>query len=232
MIPHLESPRSRFTPLRIALAAAFLCVSAGTVLHHVMLTDVQKQIDDTPRAPRVAALENRVIELNATLSELAKRPVLDAERHEADLKALETQQETLRQDMIEHMAALELSSGQALPDLTPLEDRMVALEIRISELSDALSLPSAPEPVAQASSEGEEDSKSGEDDESEPPFKVIDIEVRGGAHFVVIDDAEDAPRALYPGDVERDWRLDEIDERTAVFQRGEVTHRVTLPALP
>jgi hypothetical protein len=172
-----------------------------------------------------------VIELNAALSELAKRPVLDAERHAADLKALETQQETLRQDMIERMAALELSSGQALPDLTPLEDRIVALEIRLSELSDALSPPSAPEPVAQAPGEGEEGSKGSENDKGEPslPFELVDVEVRGGAHFALIDDLKGEPRILYPGDVESGWRLDAIDGRTAIFRHGEVTRRVTLP---
>jgi hypothetical protein len=60
---------------------------------------------------------------------------------------------------------------------------------------------------------------------------VIDVEVRGGAHFVVIDDLAGEPRILYPGDVEKGWRLDGVDEKTAIFRHGETTRRIALPAV-
>jgi predicted DNA binding CopG/RHH family protein len=215
-----------FTRSRVVLVICFLCVIAGIALHQVMLFNVQKQIEGAARTSHVVALENRVTELNASVSELANKPVFDASRHEADMKALETQQAAMRQDMTEQIAVLESSVKERLasPDLAAIKRRIKTLETHVAELSRVLAEPAPDKQGAQNARV--------ERDESEPPFKVIDIEVRGGAHFVVIDDAEDAPRALYPGDVERDWRLDEIDERTAVFQRGEVTHRVTLPALP
>jgi hypothetical protein len=230
--PLPESPRSRRSPLRVALAAALLCIATGTVLHHVRLNGLQKEINDAARVPRVAALENRVAELNAAVGELAKKPSLDLARHETDLKALEAQQETARQDIAEHLATLELSfkEGLALPDWTALEERIAALEIQLSELS--LSQPpaaeSAAEPVAQAPGDG---SKGDKNEAGEPPlpFEVVDVEVRGGAHFVVIGDGEKVSRILYPGDVEDGWRLDGIDGRTAIFRHGEHTRRVTLP---
>jgi hypothetical protein len=187
----------------------------------------------TPRAPRVAALENRVAELNGTVGDLARKPVIDVTRHEADLKALETRQETIQQDITERLAALELSAEerQLLPDLASLDTRIEALEISIAELSGLLSPPVDAAPVALLSGENSENGVGGKGnkDESPLPFEVVDVEVRGGAHFVVIGNGEKVPRILYPGDVEGGWRLDGIDERTAIFRHGESTRHVALP---
>ena len=129
MISNLpESPRSRITLLRVALVVCLLCLCAGTALQHVTLTNVQKQIDDTARTPQVAALENRVAELNAHVGELAQKPTLDPARHEADLKALEAQQHAMNQEISERLAKLELSlkEGPTLPELSALDNRIVA----------------------------------------------------------------------------------------------------------
>jgi hypothetical protein len=232
----LDPRPSRITPLRVALAAVLLCIATGTVLHHVRLNGLQKEINDAARVPRIAALENRVAELNAAVGELAKKPSFDPARHESDLKALETQQETARQDIAEHLATLELSfrEGLALPDWTALEERIAALEIQISELSGLLPPPAATAPASPTAERGENDKRdetSGAEEQDEPPlpFEVVDVEVRGGAHFVVIGDGEKVSRILYPGDVEDGWRLDGVDERTAIFRHGETTRRVTLP---
>jgi hypothetical protein len=232
-----SSFRSRITPLRVALAIALLCAGAGTVAHHVALARLQEQMGEAAPAARLAALENRLAGLEAAVDDLANRPAPGLAHHETRLQALEARREAIDEDSAGRLAALELSIQDRLPlDLAALGERVGALEIRLAEWAGA--------PFAPLSGENGEDGECGErgenggdgDGEAPPPFGdaslpfgVIGVEVRGGAHFVVINDPENERRLLYPGDVASGWRLDAIDGGTAIFRRGEITYSVVLP---
>lgn len=206
--------RSRVPLLRVATITWVLLISAGAVVNHVALSNLATQAGDSAQSAQVAALEARLAEPGQQL---------EAQRQQPD--TLTTAQfETERQAIEQRVSRIEQALGERLTaeSLSPLHNRIEQLESRLAKAAQV-----APTPTRTRKNQTNRP-KAGV-----PPFKVIGLEMRGGERFLSILPtgvaASSLTGVLRPGETEAGWRLETIEDHTAVFQNGGQVLRVVAP---
>lgn len=109
-------------------------------------------------------------------------------------------------------------------DLVPLQERLSAVEARLSRLTRAASsVAPARMPAAVPTETAPPD----------PPFMVLGIEWRAGKPFLSVAPAGayslDAVRVMQPGDAYEDWQLESLDGNTVIFRVAGRAQRITIP---
>ncbi|CAI1238443.1 hypothetical protein [Serratia ficaria] len=206
--------RLRVPLMRVATITWLLLISAGTAVNHVTLSNLATQTSGSAQSTQVAALEAR-------LTELAQQ--LEAQRKQPDMLTI-TQFETERQAIEQRVSRIEQALGERLTaeSLGPLHTRIKQLEARLAKAAQV-----APAPTRTRKNHASRPRKTA------PPFKVVGLEMRGGERFLSIlpTGAPAASRTgvLRPGESEAGWRLETIEDRTAVFQSNGRILRVVAP---
>lgn len=204
--------RSRVPWLRVASITWLLIISAAMVVDHIALSRLAEQ---TESSAQVAALENRLVELDQQIEQDREQPpALPQARYNTDRQALE-----------QRLASIDQSLGERLSaeGLLPLQGRIDQLEVRLNRVRQAA--PAQAQPRASQAPKP----KAAEP----PPFKVLGMELRGGERFVSIlpagAGALSQVHLLRPGESEAGWLLESIDGRVAVFRSGSDIQRLAPP---
>lgn len=204
------------TLMRAATATWLLLISAAAVINHVALSHLTEQVDTPTATARVEALEQRLVEVTEQLAQTPSWPdALPQKRYEIERTALEQRLSTIEQA---------LSSHPTDATLQPLQARLEHLEARLSAPRPAP--PAAPRPRLQPPSTPKD---------TEPPFRVMGAELRGGEQFLSILPANSNEhtlaqiRLLRPGEVESGWYLERVEGDTATFRHGDDTRRLPVP---
>ncbi|VFR34537.1 Methyl-accepting chemotaxis protein [plant metagenome] len=191
-----------------------LLISTGTVVNHVALSNLATEAGGSAQSTQVAALEARLAELGQQL---------EAPRQQPDMLTT-TQFETERQAIEQRVSRIEqaLSERLTAESLTPLHIRIEQLEARLAKAAQV-----APAPTRTRKNHASRPKA------AVPPFKVVGLEMRGGERFLSIQPAGGASSpptsVLRPGESEAGWRLESIEDRTAVFQNNGQVLRVVAP---
>ncbi|UXS01870.1 hypothetical protein [Agrobacterium tumefaciens] len=206
--------RSRVPLLRVATITWVLLISAGAVVNHVALSNLATHAGDNAQSGQVAAMEARLAELGQQIEAQRQRP-----------DALTTAQfETERQAIEQRVSRIEQALGKRLTaeSLSPLQSRIEQLETRMAKAAQV-----APTPTRTRKTQASKPKA------AVPPFKVIGLEMRGGERFLSIlptgAAASPLTGVLRPGETEAGWRLETIEDHTAVFQNGGQVLRVVAP---
>lgn len=206
--------RSRVPLLRVATITWALLISAGAVVNHVALCKLATQADRSAQRTQVAALETRLAELGQQL---------EAQRQHPD--TLTTAQfETERQAIEQRVSRIEQALGERLTaeSLSPLHSRIEQLEARLSKAAQVASTPTRTRR-----------NRTTKPKAAVPPFKVIGLEMRGGERFFSIlptgAAASPLTGVLRPGETQAGWRLETIEDHTAVFKNNGQVLRVVAP---
>ncbi|GKS83664.1 hypothetical protein AVMA1855_05950 [Acidovorax sp. SUPP1855] len=212
-LPTLRPP-SRSMLLRAAAITALVLTSVIAVIDHVALSRLSERTSAGPRASQIASLENRLAELAQQIESVQQQPPAMTQ---ADF-------EEARSAIAQRLAEVDqaIAERPPAPDLSPLQSRIEQLEERLNTSARAAMQPppspGAPPPPPKA---------------SVPPFQVIGSEVRGGERFLTIlpqnASAPSQARVLRPGDVESGWRLEAIENRTAVWEHQGEVRRLAVP---
>lgn len=206
--------RSRVPLLRVATITWVLLISTGAVVNHVALSNLATQAGSSAQSTQVAALEARLAELGQQL---------EAQRQQPDTLTT-TQFETERQAIEQRVSRIEQALGERLTvdSLAPLHSRIEQLEARLAKAAQVVPAPTRTRK-----------NQSSRTRAAVPPFKVVGLEMRGGERFLSIQPAGGAPSpltgVLRPGESEAGWRLETIEDRTAVFQNNGQVLRVVAP---
>lgn len=206
----------RATLIRVATATWLLLISAAVVIDHVALSRLAEQLETRAAARRVDGVEQRLAEL-AQQIELSRREpnALPQARYESDRIALE-----------QRLAAIEqaLGSHHSAEHLLPLQARVEQLEAKLAAPRPSTPPAARPRPSTPAVTRATP---------TEPPFQIIDVELRADELFLSILPAGAATvsqvRLLRPSEAEAGWRLDTIDGATALFRHGDATRRLAIP---
>ncbi|HEE4993077.1 TPA: hypothetical protein R7I52_004178 [Klebsiella pneumoniae] len=206
--------RSRVPLLRVATITWALLISAGAVVNHVALSNLATQAGGSAQSTQVAALETQLAELGQQLEAQRQQP-----------STLTTAQfETERQAIDQRVSRIEQALGERLTaeSLSPLQRRIEQLEARLAKAAQV-----APTPTRTRKNQATKPKVAA------PPFKVIGLEMRGGERFLSIlpmgAAASPLTGVLRPGETEAGWRLETIEDHTAVFQNGGQVLRVVAP---
>lgn len=209
-----SSRRPRVTLMRVATITWVLLISAGTVVNHVALSNLATQTSASAQSTQVAALETRLAKLSQQIEAQRQPPdALTTTRYESEHQAIE-----------QRVSAIERSLEDQLTteSLSPLLTRIEQLESRLDKAAQT--------PPAPARTRTSQPSKPRT---AAPPFKVMGLEMRGGERFLSIlpTGAPAASRTgvLRPGESEAGWRLETIEDRTAVLQNNGQVLRVVAP---
>lgn len=200
--------------MRTAAMTWLLLVSAAAVIDHVELVHLAEQLQTRAATSQVEVLQQRLADLTQQLEQQPQPEALPTARYESERQALEQ-----RLSALEHA----LSNLPTTDSLLPLQARVEQLEARPMpprQSTPVVARPRAPAPAKPR--------------ELEPPFQVIGVELRANERFLAIrpsaSGALSQVRLLFPGEAEAGWRLEHIERDTAVFQQGDDTHRIALPA--
>lgn len=214
MMTTSHSERShRTTLLRVAAATWLLLISAAVVIDHVSLTTQAEEAEDAMPGMPVTLLEARLAELAREIEQQRQGPAaLPLGRYESERVALD-----------QRLAVVERAvDDRPTIDLQSLQTRIDRLEVRLATVRSApttasrlpVRAPARPRPI-------------------EPSFRVIGVELRGGERFLSILPADAAAlaqaRLLRAGETEAGWRLEVIEDGTAVFRHGDEVRRLTVP---
>ncbi len=214
MMTTSHSERShRTTLLRVAAATWLLLISAAVVIDHVSLTTQAEEAEDAMPGMPVTLLEARLAELAREIEQQRQGPAaLPLGRYESERVALD-----------QRLAVVERAvDDRPTIDLQSLQTRIDRLEVRLATVRSApttasrlpVRAPARPRPI-------------------EPSFRVIGVELRGGERFLSILPADAAAlaqaRLLRAGETEAGWRLEVIEDGTAVFRLGDEVRRLTVP---
>ena len=206
--------RSRVPLLRVATITWGLLISAGAVVNHVALSNLAIQADRSAQNTQVAALEARLAELGQQLEAQRQQPdTLTTSQFETEHQAIEQRVSRIEQALGERLTAESLS---------PLHSRIEQLEASLSKAAQA-----APTPTRTRKNQTSRPKV------AVPPFRVIGLEMRGGERFLSIlptgAAASPLTGVLRPGETEAGWRLETIEDHTAVFQNNGQVLRVVAP---
>lgn len=215
MTPIPGSPRhSRVTLLRAATITWALLISTGAVVNHVSLSNLATQAGGSAQSAQVAALEARLAELSQQLEAQHQQPdTLTTTRFDTERQAIEQRLSRIEQALGERLTA---------ESLAPLHSRIEQLESRLAKAAQVAPTPTRPRK-----------NQASRPKAAVPPFKVVGLEMRGGERFLSIQPAGGAAApltgVLRPGESEAGWRLETIEDRTAVFQNNGQVLRVVAP---
>ncbi len=214
MMTTSQTERShRTTLLRVAAATWLLLISAVVVIDHVSLTTQAEEAEDAMPGMPVTLLEARLAELAREIEQQRQGPAaLRLGRYESERVALD-----------QRLAALEQAlNDRPTVDLESLQTRIDRLEVRLANVRSAPTAASRPPVRAPARPRP-----------IEPSFRVIGVELRAGERFLSILPADAAAlaqaRLLRAGETEAGWRLEVIEDGTAVFRLGDEVRRLTVP---
>ena len=214
MMTTSQTERShRTTLLRVAAATWLLLISAAVVIDHVSLTTQAEEAEDAMPGMPVTLLEARLAELAREIEQQRQGPAaLPLGRYESERVALD-----------QRLAALEQAlNDRPTVDLESLQTRIDRLEVRLANVRSAPTAASRPPVRAPARPRP-----------IEPSFRVIGVELRAGERFLSILPADAAAlaqaRLLRAGETEAGWRLEVIEDGTAVFRLGDEVRRLTVP---
>ena len=214
MMTTSQTERShRTTVLRVAAASWLLFISAVVVIDHVILSTRADRTEDAVPSMQLSELEAQLAELARELEQQRQEPAaLPLERYASERVALD-----------QRLAALEQAlADRPTIDLQSLQTRIDRLEVRLATVRSAptdasrppVRAPARPRPV-------------------EPSFRVIGVELRAGERFLSILPADASAlsqaRLLRAGETEAGWRLEVIEDGTAVFRHGDEVRRLTVP---
>ncbi|WP_191831859.1 hypothetical protein [Pseudomonas fluorescens] len=204
--------------MRAATATWLMLISAAAVINHVALSHLTEQMETLATSARVEALEQRLAEVTGQLAQPQAWPdTLPQSRYETDRTALEQRLNTIEQA---------LSSHPTDAALQPLQARLEQLEARFTTPRPAP--PAAPRSRLPAPTTPKE---------TEPPFRVMGTELRGGEQFLSILPANTNGHALAqirllrPGEIESGWYLERVEGDTAIFRNGDDTRRLPVPRI-
>ncbi|EPB9494609.1 TPA: hypothetical protein L4Q76_001670 [Pseudomonas aeruginosa] len=212
-IPGTVRP-SRPKLLRAAAVAWVVLISTGTIVNHVPLSKLSTRADASAQSMQVTALEARLDELGQQIEAQRQQPdVVTVVRFEAEHQALEQRLTDIELGLKGHPTAESLST----------------LEVRVGKLeSDATKTPQ-PAPALTK----KQASKPKPRNAAEPPFTVVGLELRGGERFLsILPTGSPAPSktgVLRPGETEAGWRLEAIEDHTAVLQSEGRVLRIVAP---
>ena len=202
------------TLMRAATITWLLLISATVVIDHVALSGLTAQVETSAPGLQVAVLEKRLAELTQQVELTQQQPAaLPQARYEAEHQALEMRLNALEQA---------LGSRPTAENLLPLQARIEQLEMRLS----------APRPTPAATARPRV-SAPAKPKTTEPPFRVIGVELRAGERFLAIlpsaSSALTQVRLLRPGETEAGWHLESIEGSSALFRHGDDTRRLPVP---
>lgn len=196
-------------------------VSALAIVDHVRISRSPDAHRPSAQGSQVAALERRVVELEATVANIRRQPAsVAAARYEATERT---------QDV--RLARIEssLASVVHVTDIAPLREQLTQLAAEVWRLRHRLS--PRPKPVIHGRAPNAGDVR--QPVEVPPPFVVLGTELRGGEEFLTIAprDAQSLfqVRVLRPGETDGTWTLEAIQGRTAVFVTTNRVERVPIP---
>tara|TARA_R110001599_G_scaffold69051_4_gene194493 strand:+ start:14299 stop:14958 length:660 start_codon:yes stop_codon:yes gene_type:complete len=199
-------PTSRTRLLRVAAATWLLLVSAAVVVNHVSLSRLAEEVRASAPAIEVALLDGRLTELESRTDSIGYQP---EPLTQASLDAV-------RQALEERLARLEQAdpAQDVATDIAHLQSRVEQLEARLKEVRQ-------PPPPAAAPARRPPPAEAARPAIVEPPFRLLDIELRAGERFLSIAPADSrslaAVRVLRLGETESGWRLESLEGRTATF---------------
>ncbi|HCF1813067.1 MULTISPECIES: hypothetical protein [Stutzerimonas] len=211
-------PTSRTRLLQVAAATWLLLVSAAVVVNHVSLSRLAEDARASAPAIEVALLDSRLTELEL---------LTDSTGHELE-PLTQASLDTVRQALEERLARLEQADTEppATTDIAHLQTRLDQLEARLKEVRQ-------PPPSAAAPARRLPPAEAARPATVEPPFRLLDIELRAGERFLSIAPADSrslaAVRVLRLGETESGWRLESLEGRTATFLFNGQARRLNVP---
>ncbi|MGU1062163.1 hypothetical protein ACSEPQ_04725 [Pseudomonas aeruginosa] len=202
------------TLVRAAIATWLLLISAAVVIDHVALSHLTERVETLATSTRVEALEQRLAGVTERLAQTPPWPdALPQGRYETERAALEQRLSTIEQALSNHPTDATLQ---------PLQARLEQLEARLTA-PPAAPRPRLPPPPTPK--------------ETEPPFRVMGAELRGGEQFLSIlppntnGHALAQIRLLRPGEIESDWYLERVEGDTAIFRHGDEIRHLPVPRI-
>jgi hypothetical protein len=214
MSEHPTTSRSR---LWHVLSIVWIALISGFVLvDRVVISRLSERVEENTEHLVVRSLEEKVTTLERELQELPRVSRLVAE--EALTRARQSLDDRLTR--IEQIVRDTASAG----DLLPLQERLSAVETRLSRVRTAARAATPPQIPAAVPSEPAP---------PDPPFTVLGVESRGGKHFLSLAPTGtyslDAVRVLHVGESYEDWHLEAIESEAAVFRVAGRSQRITVP---
>lgn len=216
----MSAPQSARRPAAVVVVQSLLWLwliglSVFLALGYQTMND---QADQERLDSRLQRLEARAAGLVESIEAIQQRPTVASA---ADLK-------DTRQVLEARAAQVErtLSGYAAADDLQALRAEVEQIKARQT---------AAPVPRAAAPARQRTPSKTAA--KPEPPtllFRVVAAELRAGERSVSVvpssaDFTPDQLQVLLPGDALGPWRLQAVEDNTAVFQAGDQTRRVAIP---
>ncbi|SFH38536.1 MULTISPECIES: hypothetical protein [unclassified Pseudomonas] len=206
--PRLQSRLKRWTPPLVLTLMS--CVLAS---HQVSLSKLAQGLSGYPDVNRLEHLESTVLGLEQSVLQVQQTARYVPNRN--DLEALQV-------DLNKRLANLENSSAThtAQQDLRPLLQRLERLESSQKSITQTPT-PKQAKPSIQKPKKG-----------AEPSFQILGLELRGAVQFLSVApvgvQALDQSQLLRIGDTYLGWKLDRLDEQTAVFSANGITHRLNI----
>jgi hypothetical protein len=215
----LPLPSDRAHWRTITAVIGVLLVGALTVINSVELSHLSAQNRSDTQDTRIQVLATRLadlagqIERPRELPESPKAPEsVSLERYDADRQTLEQRLTNIEQALNERLLT---------KDWLPLQDRLEQLEQRLMQSPARTPATTHPNPntnPARAKA-------------VEPSFRVVSTELRAHERFLTILPAGanslSQARLLRVGDKEEGWRLDAIEDDSAIFSQSGKTRRVS-----
>lgn len=211
-------PASRTRLLQVAAATWLLLVSAAVVVNHVSLSRLAEDVRASAPAIDVAMLDSRLTELEL---------LTDSTGHQPE-PLTQASLDTVRQALEERLARLEQTDAEppATTDIAHLQSRLDQLEARLKEIRQ-------PPPPAAAPARRPPPAEAARPTTVEPPFRLLDIELRAGERFLSIAPADSrslaSVRVQRLGETESGWRLESLEGRTATFLFNGQARRLSVP---
>lgn len=215
MMPAAEMSQSRRSGLWLAVAYLWLLLITGAaIVFGIELHRLSERAQGNATDQEVQALTARATELEQQIAALASRP---ASISRSDFNAA-------HQNLNQRLVQLE----QAL-DARAERSSVEALHAQVEQLAGALKKTrTAPTPAPRPRAVTPP-----KPTVVTPPFSLLGIELRGGERLVAVAPAGARNlalvRLLRVGDVIGDWRLQEFDDRSAVFRVNGEERRLTVP---
>jgi len=201
---------------RMVIWLWLLGLSAVVMLGFRTVNQLAEQVQSTVESQQVLALDARITELAASIQTLETKP------EPATAAALQDVQQTLHA----RIAQIEqgLTAFATADDVQALRNELGQVKARQAAVRAAPPAPRrpAPKPAVVAP-------------QPEPfPYRVVGVELRAGLRSVLVAPvtsgfSADQMQVLLPGDVIGVWRLQEIENNTAVFQFGEQIRQMAIP---
>jgi len=201
---------------RMVIWLWLLGLSVVVMLGFRTVNQLAEQVQSTVESQQVLALETRVAELAASIQALEAKPE----------PATTTDLRDVQQTLYAQLAQIEqgLAAFVTADALQALRDEVEQVKARQATVRAAPPAPRrpAPKPAVVAP-------------QPEPfSYRVMGVELRAGLRSILIAPATggfsaEQIQVLLPGDAIGVWRLQEIENNTAVFQFGEQIRQMAIP---